>query len=115
MTGISPVVKGSPVSRLKDYLNEAAFSQPAAFTFGDAPRTLSNVRAPSYHDIDFSGFKNFKPTEHITVQFRAEAFNILNQVVFGSPNMVLSSGNFGVITTQSNSPREIQAALKILF
>jgi hypothetical protein len=115
LTGINPVLHGSVRSRLKEYLNPAAFSQPAPFTFGDAPRTLSNVRAPGNHDIDFSAFKSFKPTERITLQFRAEAYNLLNQVVFASPNMVLSSGQFGVISSQTNTPRQIQAALKILF
>ena len=115
LTGISPIVPGSIRSRLKEYLNLAAFSQPAPFTFGNARRTLSNVRAPGNHDIDFSAFKSFQPTEHITLQFRAETFNLLNQVVFGLPNMVLSSGQFGVISSQANTPRQIQAALKILF
>jgi len=115
LTGVSPVVNGSAKSKLNDYLNSAAFSQPAAFTFGNAPRTLSNVRAQGYHDLDFSMFKNFHPTERMNVQFRAESFNLLNQVQFGIPNMVLSSGQFGKITSQSNVPREIQVALKILF
>jgi hypothetical protein len=115
LTGISPVVSGSPRSRLKEYLNPAAFSQPAPFTFGDAPRTLTNVRAPGNHDLDFSAFKSFQPTERVTLQFRAESYNLLNQVVFSNPNMVLSSGQFGVISGQANTPRQIQAALKILF
>jgi hypothetical protein len=115
LTGINPVLPGSVRSRLKGYLNAAAFSQPAPFTFGDAPRTLSNVRAPGNHDIDFSAFKSFKPTERVTLQFRAESYNLLNQVVFSAPNMVLTSGQFGVISSQMNTPRQIQAALKILF
>ena len=115
LTGISPVVKGSVKSRLNGYLNSAAFSQPAPFTFGNAPRTLSNVRGPGTHDIDFSLFKNFHATEHVAVEFRAEAFNLLNQVVFGTPNMTLSSGQFGVISSQSNTPRQIQLALKAVF
>jgi hypothetical protein len=115
LTGTSPVVNGSAKSRLNGYLNAAAFSQPAPFTFGSAPRTLSNVRAPGYHDLDFSMFKNFHPTEHTNMQFRAESFNLFNQVQFGVPNMVLSSGQFGKITSQANTPREIQAAVKILF
>ncbi|MFC5865087.1 TonB-dependent receptor domain-containing protein [Acidicapsa dinghuensis] len=115
LTGLTPVVHGSVTSRLHNYLNAAAFSQPSPFTFGDAPRTLSNVRAPNVENVDFSAFKNFRATEKLNVQFRAEAFNLLNQVVFGNPNMVLTSGQFGSITTQSNTPREIQFALKILF
>jgi Carboxypeptidase regulatory-like domain/TonB dependent receptor/TonB-dependent Receptor Plug Domain len=115
LTGVSPVVKGSVKSKLNDYLNSAAFSQPAPFTFGNAPRTLSNVRGPGTHDVDFSLFKNFQATARVKVEFRAEAFNLLNQVVFGSPNTTLSSGQFGVITSQSNTPRQIQLALKAVF
>ncbi len=115
LTGVSPVEHGSIKSRLNQYLNPAAFSQPAPFTFGDAPRTLSNVRAPGMHDIDFSIFKNFYPTKRTTLEFRAESYNLLNQVVFGAPDQVLTSGKFGVITTQANTPREIQFALKFLF
>jgi hypothetical protein len=115
LTGVSPVVKGSVKSKLNDYLDSAAFSQPAPFTFGNAPRTLSNVRGPGTHDIDFSLFKNFQATDRVKVEFRAEAFNLLNQVVFGSPNLTLSSGQFGVITSQNNTPRQIQLALKAVF
>lgn len=116
MTGISPVVDGSVESRLTHYLNSAAFSQPAPFTFGNAPRTLSDVRAPSTHNIDLSLYKNFELRENrVNAQLRAEAFNALNQVVFGSPNMGLASGQFGVISSQSNTPRDIQLSLKILF
>jgi hypothetical protein len=115
LTGQSPAEKGSVRSRLNGYLSAAAFSQPAPFTFGDAPRTLSNVRAPGTHDVDFSMFKNFQATDRVNVQFRAESFNLLNQVVFGSPNMVLSSGQFGVISSQANTPRQIQFALKVLY
>jgi hypothetical protein len=60
-------------------------------------------------------FKNFQATDRVNVQFRAESFNLLNQVVFGSPNMVLSSGQFGVISSQANTPRQIQFALKVLY
>lgn len=109
------MVHGSVKSRLNNYLNSAAFSQPAPFTFGDSPRTLSAVRAPSVHNMDLSVFKNFRATEQVNVQFRAETFNALNQVVFGNPNMTLSSGQFGSITSQANTPRDIQFALKVLF
>jgi Carboxypeptidase regulatory-like domain/TonB dependent receptor len=113
--GTSAALSGPISLRLNGYLNAAVFSQPAPFTFGNTGRTLPDVRGPGTQNIDFSLFKNFQPIERITLQFRAEAFNILNQVVFGSPNTVLSSGQFGVISSQSNSPRTIQFALKIIF
>ena len=106
----------TPVStRLNHYLNTSTFSQPAPFTFGNLTRTLPNVRAPYFQNIDFSLFKNFALTERFTLELRAEAYNILNQIVFSGPNTVLSSGQFGVITSQANTPREIQFALKLLF
>ncbi|MGC8550041.1 MAG: TonB-dependent receptor domain-containing protein [Acidobacteriaceae bacterium] len=115
LTGISPVEHGSVISRLNQYLNPAAFSQPAPFTFGDAPRTLANVRAPGSHNVDFSLFKTIPVSRRIHAEFRGEFFNVLNQVQFGFPNMNLASGRFGVISGQANSPRQIQLAVKLLF
>ena len=113
--GQSAALSGAVSQRLKEYFNTSAFSQPAPFTFGDAPRTLPDVRAPSSHNIDLSLFKEFKPLERLTVEFRAEAYNLLNQVVFGMPNLSINSNQFGVISSQSNSPRTIQFALKLIL
>ncbi|MGC8551062.1 MAG: TonB-dependent receptor domain-containing protein [Acidobacteriaceae bacterium] len=115
LTGANPGMSGSIKSRLNGYLNPAAFSQPAPFTFGNAPRVLSDVRTPAYHNIDFSIFKNFNLTRRLRAQFHAESYNILNQVVFGGPNSNFSSPSFGTISYQANSPRQIQFALKLLF
>jgi hypothetical protein len=114
-SGNSGALDGPISARLNGYFDTTQFSQPAPFTFGNTPRTLPDVRAPGQQNVDLSLFKNFGIKERLTAQFRAEAFNILNQVVFGSPNMVLSSGQFGVISSQANSPRTIQFALKLLF
>jgi hypothetical protein len=99
------------------YINASAFSQPAAFTFGNATRTISNLRAPGYQNTDFSVFKNFQTTEWLKIQFRAETYNTLNQETFGSPNTTLSSPQFGQITaTNANAnPRQLQFALKLLY
>jgi hypothetical protein len=113
--GQSAKLSGPVSQRLTKYFNTSVFSQPAAFTLGNAPRTLPDVRAPSSENIDFSLFKRFKPIERLTVEFRAEAFNILNQVVFGMPNTTLNSNQFGVISSQANSPRVLQFGLKLLF
>ncbi|MEO7145185.1 MAG: hypothetical protein ABI165_16945, partial [Bryobacteraceae bacterium] len=115
VNGQDPALNTPIGSRLGGYFNTSVFSQPAPFTFGNAGRTLPNVRSEGAQNIDFSLFKSFEVKERFSVQFRAEAFNLLNQVVFGIPNMVLSSGQFGVVSTQSNTPRSLQFALKLLF
>jgi hypothetical protein len=113
--GQDPNLSGPVSARLNGYFNVSTFSQPAPFTFGNLNRTLPNVRGPGTQNIDFSLFKNFHIVERLSLQVRAEAFNLLNQVVFGNPNQVLSSGQFGVISSQSNAPRTIQFGLKLLF
>jgi hypothetical protein len=113
--GHTAELSGDVSQRLSQYFDTSVFSQPAAFTFGNVGRTLPDVRNPSAHNIDISLFKSFKPIERLTAEFRAEAFNLLNQVVFGGPGTAINSNTFGVISSQANAPRSIQFALKLLF
>lgn len=115
ITGVSPNMPGSIKSRLNGYINPAAFSQPAPFTFGDAPRVFGNLRGPAYHDIDLSLFKNFHVVGRLMAQVRAESSNVLNQVVFGDPNTNFSAQQFGVITSQANSPRALQFGVQFSY
>jgi hypothetical protein len=48
-------------------------------------------------------------------QFRAEAFNVFNNVVFGYPDSGLSDVNYGRVTSQINAPRILQLGLKFYF
>ena len=55
-----------------EWFNTAVFSKPAPFTIGNAPRSLPNVRNPSYNDLDWSFTKNtrFGSSERFNAQFR---------------------------------------------
>ncbi len=99
------------------YFNTSVFSPPALYSFGNAPRTLPDVRGPGTHNWDFSVFKNFRILEGLNVQFRAEAFNLLNRVQFALPDQNFGNlgRSFGQITSQANNPRQMQFALKMLF
>jgi hypothetical protein len=46
---------------------------------------------------------------------RFEAFNIFNRVRFGAATNALNSQTFGLVRSQSNDPRKMQAALKLFF
>jgi hypothetical protein len=70
-----------------------------------------------YSNWDASLLKNFKAAflgEQGYVQFRAEAFNVLNHPNFTTPNGTLTSGNFGQISG-NRSARILQFALKVNF
>lgn len=98
------------------YLDINAFSQPAPFTLGNSPPVLGNVRNFGLLNEDFSVLKDFKLHEEHRLQFRAEFFNVLNRVVFGSPSTNLNApATFGRIGGQANSPRHTQLGLKYIF
>jgi hypothetical protein len=115
VSGVSPHVSGPNYVKRTNWVNLAAFSTPAPYTFGNAPRTLSNARSDGTHNIDASIFKNFKYGSRYDIEIRGEFFNVLNQTVFGAPTMNINSAAFGTVTSQSNSPRDIQAAAKFVF
>jgi hypothetical protein len=113
--GQDPTLEGPVTDRLLRYFDTSAFSFNAPFTFGNAPRLMPNLRSPGILNFDLSLFKNTRITERVRAQFRAEAFNAFNRVQFGVPNTNINSTAFGVITSQQNSPRNLQLALRLLF
>jgi hypothetical protein len=113
--GQNPTLSGSVTGRLLRYFNTSDFSFNAPFTFGNAPRLMPNLRGPGTDNFDISLFKNIRILERYQLQFRAESFNAFNRVQFGNPNTNINSSAFGVISSQQNSPRNIQVALRLLF
>ena len=71
-------------------------------------------RGPSTKNLDFSVFRNFRLTEKLNLQFRAEAFNLFNHPNFNLPDNFLGSPTFGQILS-AEAPRHIQFGVKLLF
>ena len=90
------------------------FSQPDPFTFGTTGRTLPDVREPGVANFDFSVQKNVSLAERLRMQFRGELFNIFNTPQFGRPGTTFGTPQFGVISSQANSPRQIQFVRSLL-
>jgi hypothetical protein len=62
--------------------------------------------------------KNMRFSDDMGLQFRAEFFNIFNQVNFANPSTTVNSASFGRITgTHANQgdPRIMQFGLKFVF
>jgi len=99
------------------WFNTALFTQPAPFTIGNAPRVLPNVRVPGYVNADLSAFKNnyIGANQRFNLQFRLEAFNAFNHPIFSGPDAGVNDGTFGQITSQSNTGREVQLAVKFIY
>ena len=98
---------------LKEYFNTAAYAVSAPFTYGNAG--YNSLRGPGYTDVDFSLFRNFAMFENSNLEFRAEAFNVLNHPNFANPDGVFEDTTFGQITSIYGAPRELQLAAKFTF
>ena len=99
-------------------LNINAFTIPTVNQpYGNAQR--NTVRFDAYRDTDIGLHKQFALyPEQVKLEFRAEAFNILNQVNYGLGTSNVSSGaaGFGVVNAAETFPaRVLQFAAKILF
>lgn len=107
---------GSTDDKLKKWFDVSAFSITPAFTWGNTPRVMPNLRGDGIKNFDLSLFKNnyFKGGK-INAQLRGEAFNAFNRVQFSTPATRVDSSNFGVVSGQANSPRQIQVSMKLIF
>jgi hypothetical protein len=110
-TGVSATVDEPFEKRIDGWINPAAFSQAAQFTFGNVGRVVS-LRGPGQISFDTSVFKGFKLMEKLTAQFRAEALNVTNTPTFYGPNTTFTNPQFGIITSQANYPRLIQMGVR---
>jgi len=111
-----PVVEGGP----SQYFNPAAFVAPVSGTYGNVGR--DTLTGPGTRTIDLSAVKITPISERLTVQFRAEVFNVPNHANFATPNTVVFSSasaappaTAGLITATSTASRQIQFGLKAIW
>ncbi len=102
------------------YFNPNAFSVPINGTYGNLGRDA--LYGPGLAELDLSLIKDSRVTEKLDVQFRAEAFNILNHANFNTPNLIVftsptaaPSPTAGVIASTSTTSRQIQFAIKLIW
>jgi hypothetical protein len=123
-------VTGNPAAWIAN--PSATFALPAAGTIGNLGR--NTIYGPGFTNVDLALIKNTKITERTELQFRADAFDILNHPNFGQPGPLAANGatiititggvvpaTFGSITStrfpiaDSGSSRQLQLALKLRF
>jgi hypothetical protein len=99
------------------FLNTSLFALPAIGQYGNiGPGTITG---PGGWNYDMALEKSFIPWgahENLRFQLRGDFFNVLNHPWFSDPNTSFSNGaRFGRITSQLNSERVIQLAVKVFF
>jgi hypothetical protein len=96
------------------YLNAAAWTPNAAFTFGTAPAYQPSLRTFPLYNESISAIKETTIKESVKFQLRADFFNVFNRTEFGGPNATIGEG-FGEIGSQENAPRVIQLGARLNF
>lgn len=101
-----------------------SFLQPASWfgaqpdnRFGNMTRYNPKLRSLPVYGEDISVARSIGIKEGIKLEYRCEAFNLLNRTRFGSLSggNSLQNANFGLWRTQANSPRRLQMALKLTW
>jgi hypothetical protein len=97
--------------------NAQVVANPSLATYGTLPRNY--FRGPSYVNFDLALSKTTTITELLTLEFRAEFFNVFNHANFENPGINgsgvnITSDSFGQITS-TYDPRIIQLALRLSF
>jgi hypothetical protein len=125
--GISyPACNNSPmINTVGMWFNPNCFVQQQFGTLGDFAR--EGLYGPGLENVDFALLKTTKIRENMTLQFRAETFNIFNHTNLTYPASAIFSGTAsaaatlahtstaGQITTFASPSREIQLGLKLIF
>jgi outer membrane receptor protein involved in Fe transport len=112
-SGQRPNVTG-PIKLEKTQLRwfSSSFSLPAQGTFGSLGRNV--VRGPGINNWDVSFSKRTAIRENISLQFRAEFFNLFNHTQWAGVSASLGSVNFGQVAS-ARDPRITQLGLRLIF
>jgi len=94
------------------WFDTSAFVMANYGSFGNSGRNI--LEGPGYDDVSVSLIKDSRLREGLSLQFRAEFFNVLNHTNFDLPDIFLGSPAFGRISSAAN-PRRIQFGLKLIF
>ncbi len=117
---------------VQQWYNPACFTASTYGSIGNLGR--NNLWGPGYFDTDIGVVKNTKLTERVSLQFRAELYNIFNHPNFGLPNNGIFNAGSGLTNYQAtlsstaaqittlvgaggltNIARQTQFSLKLVF
>ena len=127
--GSDPTVSDPSPGR---WFNTDAFSPIAANTFviRTNPMQFDDLRGPKYHVLDATLTKRFSFGELFSMEFKMAAYNALNRLNRGNPNMTVTSSQFGQALFQGSpsasfgpqtmelgsvSGRQVELGMKIIF
>jgi carboxypeptidase family protein len=117
-TGVTGTIRadltGVPTDAIPDgyYVNPAAYATPAPGRWGSAGR--NSITGPAQFTLNGSLSRAFLLGNRLTLDWRIDALNVLNQVTYSSVNTIVGSPQFG-LPNRANTMRKIQSSVRLRF
>jgi hypothetical protein len=107
-------VTGAPVDEQPDgyYLNPAAYTVPAAGSWGRAGR--NSVAGPAQFTLNAGISRTFFVGDRLNLDWRLDATNVLNHVTFAGVNTIAGSPQFG-LPDRANQMRRLQMTVRLRY
>jgi hypothetical protein len=112
--GVELATSGSLDDRLNNWIDAAAFTAAPAYTFGNAPRTLPDLRTPGQRNIDLS-IQKAQSIGSKTISVRADVLNLLDDPLFTSLQSQFGTSTFGQLTAVGGYARSVQFQVRFGF
>ena len=95
------------------YAASLGLSQPLLGNFGALGRNVNRLNAAP--DFNWSIFKNTRLREGVSLELRAEFYNLFNSVVFQDVNRTITSPAFGDYSDVAFNSRNVQLGARLVF
>jgi hypothetical protein len=112
--GVELATSGSLEDRLTNWINPAAFTAAPAFTFGNAPRTLPDLRTPGQRNVDLSVQKSQRIGAQ-TISLRADVLNLFDDPLFTTLQSQFGTPTFGQLTAVGGYARSVQFQVRVAW
>ena len=110
--GVPLATTGSLEERLTKWINPAAFAAAPAYTFGNAPRTLPDLRTPGQRNVDLS-VQKAQTIAGKTVSVRADVLNLFDNPLFTTLQSQFGTPTFGQLTAVGGYARSLQFLVRV--
>jgi hypothetical protein len=99
------------------WFDTTGFAVLPAFTRRANPWQFSDLKGPNYTNVDLALAKRVPLRGSSRLNFRIEAYNLLNGMNWGLPNTNINQSSFGQVLTQADAyfGRQLQYTLRVEF
>jgi hypothetical protein len=99
------------------WFNTSGFDRLAAFTRRSNPWQYGGLKGPKFTNVDLSLSKRVPLRGNTKLNFRMEAYNLLNGMNWANPSTTIGASDFGQVLRQADAyyGRQLQYTLRVEF